>query len=1213
MFETHDDTIIEWIPYNQFNDVEEIKKSDYDAVYSAIWKDGPLQHDEHYEELRRAPNKEIILRCLYNLQNIINDLLYEAKLYSAERSKDNYLKIYGISQNPDTEDYILVFNDGYCLDCGEIYTDRNNKWCKQCQQNDLKNNFKNWTSGNQKIDEFIQEMQLKIRSYNDIIVEWIPYNQFNNIKEISKSNFTAVYLTIWEKGPLKYDEHCGWLKRMPNKKVVLKYFYNLPNIINDFLYEINSYSIETFKHNDILNICGISQNPDTKDYIAVLNDAYCENCSGIYTNIYYKWCKPCLLNNLKQNFANWTSGNEEIDKIIKEMQLKINKYNDIIFEWIPYDEFNNIKEINLNNELLNEINSYSIEIFKNNDILNMYGISQDPDTKNYILVLNSDYCEKCNEIYTNIYYKWCKSSFTTIYSAIWKDGSLQHDKHYGIVKRISNKKVTLRSLYSSQNIAHNFLNEVAKEFLIRKNPFYNNLLGLSQNPDTNACIIVLNNSYCENCNKIYTNINYKWCKPCQINNLKRNFVNWTSGNEKIDEFIQETQLIKTTYNSMIEWIPYNQFIDVKEINKSDSSVIYSAVWKEGPLSPLMYKLYYDCSKWRRNSLNKKVILKYFYSSNKFLNDEPDEIYGISQNPNTKDYIIVFQDGYCLNCREIYTNTRYKWCKPCQINKLKQNFANWTSGNIEIDELIKEIQLKIDKYNDIIIEWISYNQFSSIKEINKDDFSIVYSAMWMGGPLQYDWSNKELKRKSNKKVTLKYLYDLQDINEFLNEIESYSIEKSENNNILNIYGISQDPITKDYIIVLQDGVVAKYIQSYIINEMQLKISRWDDIMVEWVPYNQFNNVKEIGRGGFSIVYSATWKDGPLQHDECYGKSKRMPNKEVALKCLKNSQNLSNEFLNEYSISNDDKILNLYGISRNPDTKDYIMILKYADSGNINNYSYISINWYWYEKLSVLKYIIEGLEKIHNNNMVHRDFHTGNILLSYDHYNFYTGSGNFIGNVYISDMGLCGEVDNIDKTNLYGDMPYVAPEVLRGDSYTKAADIYSFGMIMYFVATKRQPFADCAHDNILALNICNGIRPKINEKEAPKCYIDLMERCWNSNPNNRPNAIEVYKLIRLFQLEKNEEIKKQFEEAEEYRKANLLSVENNRSINLHPQAYYTSRLLNPFTKDLPKCDYNSSMLHLFIYLFIYFMKEFIKHYLFYRISIENENDNEQSEEK
>ena len=50
-----------------------------------------------------------------------------------------------------------------------------------------------------------------------------------------------------------------------------------------------------------------------------------------------------------------------------------------------------------------------------------------------------------------------------------------------------------------------------------------------------------------------------------------------------------------------------------------------------------------------------------------------------------------------------------------------------------------------------------------------------------------------------------------------------------------------------------------------------------------------------------------------------------------------------------------------------------------------------------------------------------------------------------------MGLCGEVGNIDSTKIYGVMPYVAPEVLRGKPYTQAADIYSFSMIMYFVAT------------------------------------------------------------------------------------------------------------------------------------------------------------------
>ena len=99
-----------------------------------------------------------------------------------------------------------------------------------------------------------------------------------------------------------------------------------------------------------------------------------------------------------------------------------------------------------------------------------------------------------------------------------------------------------------------------------------------------------------------------------------------------------------------------------------------------------------------------------------------------------------------------------------------------------------------------------------------------------------------------------------------------------------------------------------------------------------------------------------------------------------------------------------------------------------------------------------------------------------------------------------MGLCREAGNVDLTKIYGVMPYVAPEVLRGKPYTQAADIYSFGMVMYFVATYRQPFADCAHDQYLALSICNGIRPKITEKYVPKCYIDLMKKCWDPNPDN-----------------------------------------------------------------------------------------------------------------
>ena len=163
---------------------------------------------------------------------------------------------------------------------------------------------------------------------------------------------------------------------------------------------------------------------------------------------------------------------------------------------------------------------------------------------------------------------------------------------------------------------------------------------------------------------------------------------------------------------------------------------------------------------------------------------------------------------------------------------------------------------------------------------------------------------------------------------------------------------------------------------------------------------------------------------------------------------------------------------------------------------------------------------------------------------------------------------------DWTNKIFDWHNKAPKVKKG----KAADIYSFGMIMYSVATGRQPLATRTHDQNLALSICNGIRPKINEPEAPKCYIDLMKKCWDSNPDNRPNATEIKELIYLFyvsnycyRFESNwnaekEEIAKQIKEAEEYRETN---PKNNQQTT-HPEACYTSRILNPFTKDLQRYD-------------------------------------------
>jgi hypothetical protein len=80
------------------------------------------------------------------------------------------------------------------------------------------------------------------------------------------------------------------------------------------------------------------KNPNTKNYIMVLQDEYCEKCGKFYTNISNKRCKPCQMNNLKENLRNWSSKNEKIDKLIINMYLKFDYLNgSIVFEWIPYN------------------------------------------------------------------------------------------------------------------------------------------------------------------------------------------------------------------------------------------------------------------------------------------------------------------------------------------------------------------------------------------------------------------------------------------------------------------------------------------------------------------------------------------------------------------------------------------------------------------------------------------------------------------------------------------------------------------------------------------------------------------------------------------------------------------------------------------------------------------------------------------------------------
>ncbi|EXX54462.1 kinase-like domain-containing protein [Rhizophagus irregularis DAOM 181602=DAOM 197198] len=230
---------------------------------------------------------------------------------------------------------------------------------------------------------------------------------------------------------------------------------------------------------------------------------------------------------------------------------------------------------------------------------------------------------------------------------------------------------------------------------------------------------------------------------------------------------------------------------------------------------------------------------------------------------------------------------------------------------------------------------------------------------------------------------------------------------------------------------------------------------------------------------------------------------------------------------------------------------MMVMQCAENGNLRqrlNYSFNSMKWG--EKLDILRRIAMGLENIHDKGLVHCNFHCGNILNSYNNFTL------------ISDLELCRPANLIpsqdDYKKIYGVLPYVAPEVLREGEYTQKSDIYAFGIIAYEVYTGLPPYHDIAHDKILAISICQGLRPKSSYK-IPQVILDIIKQCWDADPLKRPYA---GKFRELLDDVNSDEFNKQSEEADKINE----KLTSTLSYTTNPHAVYTSRLLD--FKNLPE---------------------------------------------
>ncbi|CAG8597757.1 12331_t:CDS:2, partial [Ambispora leptoticha] len=303
---------------------------------------------------------------------------------------------------------------------------------------------------------------------------------------------------------------------------------------------------------------------------------------------------------------------------------------------------------------------------------------------------------------------------------------------------------------------------------------------------------------------------------------------------------------------------------------------------------------------------------------------------------------------------------------------------------------------------------------------------------------------------------------------------------------------------------------------------------------WVPYNEFGNIEIKGKGRFATVYYAMW----------HNKYQNL-HQNVALKLLHNSKDYNDEFMKELKAycdigSKNPSFLRCFGISKEDTSGDYILVVAQME---------------WRNKLTLLHCIASDLQLIHSQELIHRDLH--------------------------SDLGLamstCIALKS-ERLGVYGILPYIAPEVLDKRQYTTASDIYSLGIIMWEILYGNSASYNQEFEIQLQIEIChNDLRPVVIEN-TPQCYVNLMKKCWERDPINRPSAIEICKVLVewqndeniLLELNKSDEILKNINNThiqsypDDTYKSEIIKSTN---LQTHPDNIYGSKLIK-FTASLPR---------------------------------------------
>ncbi|XP_067272997.1 mitogen-activated protein kinase kinase kinase 7 isoform X2 [Pseudorasbora parva] len=256
--------------------------------------------------------------------------------------------------------------------------------------------------------------------------------------------------------------------------------------------------------------------------------------------------------------------------------------------------------------------------------------------------------------------------------------------------------------------------------------------------------------------------------------------------------------------------------------------------------------------------------------------------------------------------------------------------------------------------------------------------------------------------------------------------------------------------------------------------------------EEIEYGDIDVEEVVGRGAFGVVCKAKWKG-----------------RDVAIKTIE-SESERNAFiveLRQLSRVNHPNIVKLYGSCSNP----VCLVMEYAEGGSLYNVLHGAEPLPHYTASHAMSWCLQcsqGVSYLHGMKpkaLIHRDLKPPNLLL--------VAGGTVLK---ICDFGTACDIQT-HMTNNKGSAAWMAPEVFEGNNYSEKCDVFSWGIILWEVITRRKPFDEIGGPAFRIMwAVHRGTRPPLI-KNLPKPIESLMTRCWSKDPSQRPSMEEIVKIM------------------------------------------------------------------------------------------------------